>query len=191
MSGCARYRALAERNTVQPALCRSHVRRRINELAAAGPATIDSEALERIAALYRIETENRGLSAEERSAIRQAKSRPITDAPELWLTENLSLINHKTKLAEAIGYAPSRWERLTRFMDDGRIEFDSNIVEHAIRPIALNRKNVLLDGSDGGGALGRHRLADRDLQTQQYRSTGLSRPRPHKDRQRAPTSLHR
>jgi hypothetical protein len=53
--------------------------------------------------------------------------------------------------AEAIRYALSRWEGLTRFLDDGRIEIDSNVVERAIRPIALNRKNALFAGSDGGG----------------------------------------
>jgi hypothetical protein len=53
-------------------------------------------------------------------------------------------------LAEAIRYILSRWEGLTRFIDDGRVEIDSNVVERAIRPIALNRKNALFAGSDGG-----------------------------------------
>jgi transposase len=44
----------------------------------------------------------------------------------------------------------SRWEGLTRFIDDGRIELDNNTVERSIRPIALNRKNALFAGSDGG-----------------------------------------
>jgi hypothetical protein len=55
------------------------------------------------------------------------------------------------KLAETIRYALSRWEGLTRFLDDGRVEIGSNVVERAIRPIALNRKNALFAGSDGGG----------------------------------------
>ena len=63
----------------------------------------------------------------------------------------LELISQKTKLAEAIRYALSRWAGLTRFIDDGRIEIDSNVVERSIRPIALNRKNALFAGSDGGG----------------------------------------
>ena len=66
--------------------------------------------------------------------------------------EKLALISQKTKLAEAIRYALSRWEGLTRFLDDGRIEIDSNIVERAIRPIALNRKNALFAGSDEGAS---------------------------------------
>jgi transposase len=151
VDGYAGYRVLAERNAVQLAFCWSHVRRRFYELAAAGPAPIASEALERIAALYRIETEIRGLSADERRSVRQEKSRPITEALKPWLTEKLSLISQKTKLAEAIRYALSRWQGLTRFIDDGCIEIDSNTVERSIRPIALNRKNALFAGSDGGG----------------------------------------
>jgi transposase len=63
----------------------------------------------------------------------------------------LELISQKTKLADAIRYTLSRWEGLSRFLDDGRIEIDSNVVERSIRPIALNRKNALFAGSDGGG----------------------------------------
>lgn len=151
MDGYAGYRALAERNAVQLAFCWSHVCRRFYELAAAGPAPLASEALERIATLYRIETEIRGLSADEHRAIRQENSRPTADALKPWLKEKLALISQKTKLAKANCYAMTRWDRLIGFIDDGRIEIDSNIVERAIRPIALNRKNALFAGSDGGG----------------------------------------
>ena len=50
-----------------------------------------------------------------------------------------------------IRYALSRWDGLSRFLDDGRIDLDSNIVERSIRPLALNRKNALFAGSDEGG----------------------------------------
>jgi transposase len=53
-------------------------------------------------------------------------------------------------LADAIRYALTRWPPLCRFLEDGRIEIDSNTVERAIRPIALGRKNHLFAGSDGG-----------------------------------------
>jgi transposase len=151
VDGYAGYRALAGKNDVQLAFCWSHVRRRFYELAAAGPAPIASEALQRIAALYEIEKGIRGRAADERRTVRQEKLRPLMVALEPWLREKLSLISQKTKLAEAIRYALSRWEGLTRFIDDGRIEIDSNVVERAIRPIALNRKNALFAGSDGGG----------------------------------------
>jgi len=151
VDGYGGYRVLAERGDVQLAFCWSHVRRRFYELAAAGPAPIASEALERIASLYGIENDIRGREADERRAVRQEKSRPIVDELEPWLRAKLALISQKTKLAEAIRYALSRWEGLTRFLDDGRVEIDSNVVERAIRPIALNRKNALFAGSDGGG----------------------------------------
>jgi transposase len=151
VDGYAGYRALAEKNGVQLAFCWAHVRRRFYELAAAGSAPIASEALERIAALYEIEKEIRGRSAEERRAVRQERTEQLLASLESWLRDRLALISQKTKLAEAIRYALSRWEGLTRFLHDGRIEIDSNIVERSIRPIALNRKNALFAGSDGGG----------------------------------------
>lgn len=151
VDGYAGYRVLAERGDVQLAFCWSHVRRRFYELATAGPAPIASEALERIAGLYAIENDIRGRSAEERRAARQDRSRPIVDELESWLRAKLALISQKSKLAEAIRYALSRWHGLARFLDDGRIEIDSNAVERTIRPVALNRKNALFAGSDGGG----------------------------------------
>ena len=116
-----------------------------------GPAPIASEALERIAGLYAIEKEIRGRSANERRTVRQDRSRPIIDDLEPWLRAKLALISQKSQLAEAIRYALSRWAGLTRFVDNGRIEIDSNVVERSIRPIALNRKNALFAGSYGGG----------------------------------------
>lgn len=101
VDGYAGYKVLAERGAVQLAFCWSHVRRRFYELAQSGLAPIASEALRRIAALYRIEDEIRGRSAEERRARRQERSRPLIDAFEPWLREKLSLISQKTKLAEA------------------------------------------------------------------------------------------
>jgi transposase len=151
VDGYGGYRALAERGEVVLAFCWAHVRRPFYELAAAGPAPIASEALARIADLYAVEKEIRGRTAEERRAVRQEKSKPILDELEPWLRAKLDLISQKTKLAEAIRYALSRWVGLSRFVDDGRIEIDSNVVERAIRPIALNRKNALFAGSDGGG----------------------------------------
>ena len=189
VDGYVGYRALAERNAVTLAFCWAHVRRRFFELAAAGPAPNASEALQRIAALYQIETEIRCQGADERRAVRQQKSRPILQDFEPWLRTKLALISQKTKLAEAIRYALSRWEGLSRFIDDGRIEINSNVVERAIRPIALNRKNALFAGSDGGarsGALGRDRFADRDVQTERRRTPRLPRHDHHKDRQWPP-----
>ena len=94
----------------------------------------------------------RGRNADERRAVRQDRSRPIIDGLEPWLRAKLALISQKTKLAEAIRYALSRWNGLICFLDGGRIEIDSNVVERSIRPIALTRKNALFAGSDEGAS---------------------------------------
>ena len=150
VDGYGGYRVLADKGSVTLAFCWAHVRRRFFELAAAGPAPIAAEALARIAELYRIETEIRGQDADARRATRQEKTKPLLDAFEPWLRGKLLLISQKTRLAEAIRYALSRWDGLCRFLEDGRVEIDSNIVERSIRPIALTRKNALFAGSDVG-----------------------------------------
>lgn len=151
VDGYAGYRALAQKGDVSLAFCWSHVRRRFYDRAVADASPIATEALQRIALLYAVEKDIRGRGPVERRVARQERSRRVLVELEPWLRAKLGLISQKTKLAEAIRYALSRWEGLTRFLEDGRIEIDSNTVERSIRPIALNRKNALFAGSDGGG----------------------------------------
>jgi transposase len=145
-AGCA---AIGRSGQVRLALCWSHVRRGFYELAASRPVAAD--ALVRIAELYAIEQAIRGRSSDGRRAIRQEQSAPIVAGLHTLFTTSLARASNKGKLADAIRYALNRWEGLTRFLDDGRIEIDSNTVERAIRPLALNRKNALFAGSDDGG----------------------------------------
>ena len=152
VDGYEAYKVLARRGAVQLAFCWSHVRRPFYELAQSGPAPIAAEALVRIAALYRIEAEIWGRSADDRRDVRQARSRPLVEAFEPWLREKLALVSQKSRLAEAIRYALSRWAGLGLFLDDGRVELDTNVVERSMRPLALTRKNALFAGSDGGAA---------------------------------------
>jgi len=151
VDGYAGYRALAQKGDVSLAFCWSHVRRRFYERFVADASPIAAEALQRITLLYAVEKEIRGRSPDQRRAARQERSRPVVAELEPWLRAKLPLLSQKSKLAESIRYALSRWEGLSRFLDDGRIEIDSNTVERSIRPIALNRKNALFAGSDGGG----------------------------------------
>jgi transposase len=151
VDGYAGYRKLAESGDIQLAFCWAHVRRRFYELAVAGNAPIASEMLARIANLYAVESEIRGKIADERRGVRRQKSLPLLNDMEPWLQAKLALISQKGKLAEHIRYTLSHWEGLNRFVDDGRIEIDSNTVERSIRPLTLNRKNALFAGSDGGG----------------------------------------
>jgi transposase len=150
VDGYGGYRPLAEKGEVKLAFCWAHVRRPFYELVAAGPAPIAGEMLQRISALYAIEADLKGLPADQRSAARQARARPLLETMEAWLKTTLQTVSKKGKLADAIRYALARWEGLTRFVDDGTVEIDSNIVERSIRPIALTRKNALFAGSDRG-----------------------------------------
>jgi transposase len=151
VDGYGAYADLAEAGDVELAFCWSHVRRRFYEIQVATPAPIASEALVRIAALYAIEAEIRGRTADERRQARQLRTKPLIDALRPWLEAKLAAVSGKSTIAEAIRYALSRWDGLARFLADGRVEIDSNVVERSMRPIALGRKNHLFAGSDGGG----------------------------------------
>jgi transposase len=133
VDGYGGYRPLAETGQVALAFCWAHVRRRFYELAAAGDAPIATEALERIKGLYAVEADIRGLTADQRVAAHQARSRPIVEELEPWLRSRLAAVSRKGKMADAIRYALARWSGLTLFLADGRIKIDSNVVERAIR----------------------------------------------------------
>jgi len=150
----AAYKQVARRgragNAVILAFCWAHWRRRFYEIAKGGGAPIAEEALRRIAKLYAIEAEIRGHDADERRAVRQAQSKPLVAELKTWLEVQLARASAKSAIAMAIRYGFNHWEGLSCFLDDGRIEIDSNIVERSMRPIALNRKNALFAGHDTG-----------------------------------------
>jgi transposase len=152
--GYAAYKTIADDaqagDAITLAFCWAHLRRKFFDIAKGGSAPIASEALERIAALYAIENTIRGSSADERRAVRLEKSKPLVLALKLFFDEQLVRVSGKSVIAEAIRYGLNHWDGLVRFLDDGRIELDTNIVERSMRPIALNRKNALFAGHDGG-----------------------------------------
>lgn len=150
VDGYGGYTALARRRQqISLAFCWAHVRRKFFELADTSP--VATEALRRIAQLYAIEDEVRGSPAEQRRQVRSERSRVIVDDLRQYLEARNRQVSAKAKLGEAIRYALTRWDGLSRFLDDGRIDLDSNAVERSIRPLALNRKNALFAGSDEGG----------------------------------------
>jgi len=132
------------------AYCWAHWRRQWFDIAKSPPAPIAAEVLQRIAELYEIEAEIRGEDADARRVVRQQKSKPLIAALRNWLEKTLPQLPRGSSIAQAIRYGFNQWEGLLRFLDDGRIEIDSNTVERAMRPIALNRKNALFAGSDEG-----------------------------------------
>lgn len=135
------------------AFCWVHLRRQFIQIQkdfAPAPAPVATEALRRIAELYVIEAGLRGRSAEERREGRQIHARPLIEAMEHWLAAQLKIVSGKSDTAQVIRYAQNHWTGLTRYLDDGRIEMDTNAVERAMRPIKLNAKNALFAGCDDG-----------------------------------------
>ncbi len=149
--GYAAYKKLADRRPdIVLALCWSHARRKFFDLDKGGSAPIAREALQRISRLYEIETDIAGDSPAARLAVRRERTAPLVQDLRAWFEEMLNKLPGRSPMAEAIRYSLMRWTGLTQFLDDGRIELDTNPVERAMRPIALGRKNSLFAGSDEG-----------------------------------------
>ena len=133
------------------AYCWSHVRREFFDLARKKTAPIAEEALQRIAALYAIEDTVRGKPPDVRRETRQVRSRPLVAELFAWLQQQLARLPGGSPTAQAIRYALNHRDGLERFLEDGRAEMDSNVVERAIRPVVLSRKNALFASGDAGG----------------------------------------
>lgn len=151
VDGYAGFEQLTATGDIMLAACWAHTRRKFYEIAQGDGSPVAIEAVRRIAELYAIEAKARGNIPVERLALRRLMARPLVASLRQWLEAQLPRIPQRGKLAEAIRYALVRWQGLTRFLDDGRIELDTNPVERAIRPVALGRKNHLFAGSDQGG----------------------------------------
>jgi transposase len=136
---------------LQLAFCWAHTRRKFHDVHEATKSPLAGEALRRIAELYAIEADIRGQTADERRTVRQERSRPLVEAMQAWLTATLDRIPGRSALAQGIRYALNHWSGLVLFLDDGRLELDTNTVERAMRPVALGRKNALFAGADSGG----------------------------------------
>jgi transposase len=147
----AGFNHLYEKGTIFEVACWAHTRRKFHEIHVAHPSPATSEAIQRIAALYAIEAEIRGSTAEVRKAARQARAKPLLDSMKIWLENNLAQLSRKSDTAAAIRYALGRWKALNRYVDDGHLEIDNNAAERALRVVALGRKNFLFAGSDAGG----------------------------------------
>ena len=147
----AGFQNLYEAGTIVEVACWAHARRKFHEIHIAHPSPTTTEAIERVAALYAIEAEIRGSTADVRKTVRQARAAPLLDNMRTWLETTLAKLSRKSDTAAAVRYALSRWPALTRYADDGQLEIDNNAAERALRVVALGRKNFLFAGSDAGG----------------------------------------
>ena len=127
--------------------CLAHARRKFHELWANHGSPIGEQALKFFGELYAVEREVAKLEPEDRSRIRQERSRKVADALQQWLAGQRQRVPDGSTTARAIDYSLKRWQALTRYIDDGDLPADNNWVENQIRPIAIGRSNWLFAGS--------------------------------------------
>jgi transposase len=155
VDGYAAYKALVKdaetKSRVTLAFCLAHARRNFVKVFKTTQSPFAKEVIETIAAVYAIEKRIRGKSAGLRQSVRQAETRPIMDALHARLIAVRDGLSQISPLTKAVGYMLDHWSGLTRFVDDGRIEPDTNIVERPIRSIAIGKRNSLFAGDEGGG----------------------------------------
>ncbi|MET3138501.1 transposase [Undibacterium sp. GrIS 1.2] len=146
----ADYKKLLKTGVTELA-CLAHARRKFFDLHAANQHPVTEEALQRIAELYRIESEAQDYSIEERQRWRAEHAKPRLDAMHLWLIQLRKSSAEGSALSKAIDYSLKRWPAFTRYADSGHLPIDNNPIENAIRPIALGKKNWLFAGSERAG----------------------------------------
>jgi transposase len=146
--GYAAYEVITCRPEVTAVGCWAHARRYFVEA-----QDSDRERAEwmlaQIQQLYQIERQAReaDFSYEQRYQLRQESARPILTTIKAWLDEHVRQILPKSEIGKAIGYTLGQWSKLEKYLCNGRLEIDNNLIENAIRPVALGRKNYLFAGS--------------------------------------------
>jgi transposase len=108
-----------------------------------------TEAQKLYAIERRIREEN--LSVDQVLVLRQQEAWPVLQGLKSWLQDNYTQVLPKSKIGKAIAYSLPRWDRLSLYTTDGRLQLDNNTIENAMRPVALGRKNYLFAGSNEGG----------------------------------------
>jgi transposase len=124
--------------------CWAHARRKFNEALQEDKAGAEY-ALEQIGMLYRVEAIATGqnMDYQQRAELRKKLAYPILCAFEKWIVKYYHEVLPKGRMGKALSYTYSLFHRLSRYHLDGRYQIDNNLVENAIRPLALGRKNYL------------------------------------------------
>ena len=154
VDGYGAYKALAKDDAggkIALAFCLAHARRKFVSVFKAANSPFAKEVIERIAAIYAIEKKIRGMEAGQRRAVRRTETKPPMDALHARLMVTKDGLSTRSPLTAAINYTLNHWAGLILFIEDGRLEPDTNVVERSIRPIAIGRKNSLFCGNEDGG----------------------------------------
>lgn len=142
------YDKIGARTEVTHLACWAHARREFDK-ALINDKRRSELALLFIQRLYAVEAEarERKLDSQAKKELRLEKSLPHLNAFGKWLTEEVKQTDPKNKIGMAMKYTMNRWDALSAYLYDGILEIDNNLVENAIRLVALGRKNYLFAGS--------------------------------------------
>jgi len=134
--------------------CMAHARRKFSEaVKAQGKKKQTGKAhrgLALIQKLYQIEKQARTLTPEARYEYRRQHAPTILNELRRWLDEVLSQVPPTSATGKALNYLHNEWDKLIRYLEDGRLEIDNNGAENAIRPFVIGRKNWLFSDSVKG-----------------------------------------
>lgn len=147
--GYAVYEKLARENEqITHVACWAHARREF-EKALDNDQIRAKKALHYIQELYAIErmAREQGLAPKDRKELRLEKALPVLNQMAEWMAAEISQVLPQSAIRKAMNYSANRWQALTTYLYDGTLEIDNNLVENAIRPLALGRKNYLFSGS--------------------------------------------
>lgn len=147
----AKRRRKSNAAPLELAFCLAHARRKFADVFKATQSRTALEVIARIARVYEVEKRIRGLSDAERLAVRKAESVALMEDLKRQLEEIRDAVASQSSIGRAAAYSLKHWAGLTLFLRDGRIEVDSNIVERAIKPVCLTKKNALFAGSARAG----------------------------------------
>lgn len=131
--------------------CLAHARRKFDELVKANASEVAAQAIQRIAWLYRIEADARGLSGGQRLQMRHERSKPLWQELHVWLQLERTRVPDGSAIAKAIDNSLNHWQALSRFLLDGDVPIDNNHIENQMRPWAMGRKAWLFIGSQLAG----------------------------------------
>ena len=146
--GYSGYEKLAKSENIIQLACWAHARRKFEE--ALPNDKIKAEiAMKLIQELYHVERQAKedNLDANQRKALRIQKALPVYNLIGKWISQNLKKTLPKSTIGKAMQYTFDRWDELGNYMLDGLLEIDNNLVENAIRPVAIGRKNYLFAGT--------------------------------------------